>query len=48
MSQLELEATVLAVLWDGDSKLSARKVHECLERAQALAHTTVMTVLGKR
>jgi len=43
----ELEAAILAVLWDSEAKLSVRQVHECLERAHALAYTTVMTVLDR-
>jgi predicted transcriptional regulator len=43
----ELESAVLAVLWDSADKLSVRRVHECLEREQALAYTTVMTVLDR-
>jgi predicted transcriptional regulator len=43
----ELEAAILTVLWDSEAKLSVRQVHECLERAHALAYTTVMTVLDR-
>ena len=43
----ELEAAILAVLWDNAEKLSVRTVHEYLEREQALAYTTVMTVLDR-
>lgn len=43
----ELESAILGVLWDSAGKLSVRKVHESLERAQALAYTTVMTVLDR-
>lgn len=43
----ELESAILGVLWDSASKLSVRKVQECLEHEQALAYTTVMTVLDR-
>jgi predicted transcriptional regulator len=43
----ELESAILGVLWDSAEKLAVRRVHECLEREQALAYTTVMTVLDR-
>ena len=43
----ELEAAILSVLWDSEGKLSVRRVHESLAREQALAYTTVMTVLDR-
>jgi predicted transcriptional regulator len=43
----ELESAILGVLWDGGTKLSVRRVQECLERDQAPAYTTVMTVLDR-
>lgn len=43
----ELESAILGVLWESQTKLSVRKVQEHLERDQALAYTTVMTVLDR-
>jgi predicted transcriptional regulator len=43
----ELESAILRVLWDSPDKLAVRKVHESLEREQALAYTTVLTVLDR-
>lgn len=43
----ELESAILGVLWDSADKLPVRRVHECLEREQALAYTTVLTVLDR-
>jgi predicted transcriptional regulator len=43
----ELESAILGVLWDCDGKLPVRRVQEALGRDQALAYTTVMTVLDR-
>lgn len=43
----ELESAILGVLWGDVTKLSVRQVQECLERDQAPAYTTVLTVLDR-
>ena len=48
MRQLgELEALVMAKLWDSTNPVSVREVVEQLQAERTLAYTTVMTVLSR-
>jgi predicted transcriptional regulator len=41
----ELEAAVMAVLWDRGGWMTPGEVHEVLTRERPLAYTTIMTIL---
>jgi len=43
----DLEAAVMAVLWDAEGTLSVRQVLEHLQPERAIAYTTVMTVMDR-
>lgn len=43
----DLEAAVMAVLWDARAALSVRQVLQTLQPDRAIAYTTVMTVMDR-
>jgi len=43
----DLEALIMAIVWDAGGQVTVRYVYENIQRKRKLAYTTIMTVMGR-